>query len=85
MKSFNIRFTDVDWGEDEARNDEMLDHYFVEFPGYENILKGSKRYIIGRKGTGKSAILQKIRLESIGSPTSFHTDISLRDFPLSDF
>lgn len=85
MQKFSIRFSDIDWGEDEAKNDESLDKYFVEFPGYEKILEGKKRYIIGRKGTGKSAILQKIRLQSLSDPKSFYTDVSLRDFPLNDF
>lgn len=85
MGTFSIKFSDINWGEDEAKNDESLDGYFVEFPGYEKILEGKKRYIIGRKGTGKSAILQKIRLQSESDPTSFYSDISLRDFPLNDF
>lgn len=85
MKNFNISFSDIDWGEDEAKNDESLDRYFVEFPGYEKILTGKKRYIIGRKGTGKSAILQKLRLQANSDATSFYSDVSLRDFPLNDF
>lgn len=85
MKTFDIKFSDIDWGEDDAKNDESLEHYFVEFPGYDKILSGKKHYIIGRKGTGKSAILQKVRLQCSASPTHFYTDISLRDFPLTDF
>lgn len=85
MKKFNISFSDIDWGEDEAKNDEFLERYFVEFPGYERIFTGKKRYIVGRKGTGKSAILQKLRLQTTADPTSFYSDISLRDFPLNDF
>ena len=75
MQRFDFSFSDIDWGEDEAKNDNSLAHYFVEFPGYNNILKGKKRYVIGRKGTGKSAILQKIRLKSISDSFSYHTDI----------
>lgn len=85
MERFKISFSDVDWGEDEAKNDESLERYFVEFPEYEKVLDGKKRYIIGRKGTGKSAILQKLRLQAKKDPTAFFTDISLRDFPLNDF
>lgn len=85
MKTFSLSFSEVNWGEDEAKNDETLGSYFVEFPGYEEILKGKKRFIIGRKGTGKSAILQKLRLDFESSPISFYADISLRDFPLGDF
>lgn len=85
MQKFEIHFSDINWGEDDAKNDLSLEKYFVEFPGYEEILKGGKRYIIGRKGTGKSAILQKLRLQAEADPTSFAMDISLRDFPLTDF
>lgn len=85
MKKFEIRFSDIYWGEDDAKNDLSLEKYFVEFPGYEDILTGEKRYIIGRKGTGKSAILQKLRLQAQADPTSFAMDVSLRDFPLTDF
>ena len=37
MQAFDITFADVDWGEDEAKNDESLAHYFVEVPGYKNM------------------------------------------------
>lgn len=83
--SMGIRFIDVDWGDDEAKNDDMLSSYFVEFPGFQNILSGKKRYIIGRKGTGKTAILKIIRNKADSDPTVFNRDISLRDFPLNDF
>lgn len=85
MDVLGISFSDIDWGEDEAKNDSMLNRYFVEFPGYKKILTGKKRYIVGRKGTGKSAILQKIRLDAQSDATMFFSDISLRDFPLNDF
>ena len=85
MVTFGISFSDIEWGEDEARNDNSLNHYFVEFPGFDRILAGKKRYIIGRKGTGKTAILQKLRLQAEADPMRFYTDISLRDFPLNSF
>lgn len=82
---FELRYLDINWGPDEAKDDKMLTDYFVEFPEYNEILPGNKRYIIGRKGTGKSAILTKIRLECQSNSSYFHGDISLRDFPLADF
>lgn len=84
-KKLEFKFSDIEWGEDEAKNDENLDDYFVEFPEYKDIINGNKRYIIGRKGTGKSAILQKIRLMSNEDPLAFYEDVSLRDFPFADF
>ena len=85
MSQIPLRFSDIDWGEDEAKNDYSLERYFVEFPGFNNVLKGRKRFIVGRKGTGKTAILQKIRLQSNTDPTIFSVDVSLRDFPVNDF
>ncbi|WP_270834673.1 P-loop ATPase, Sll1717 family [Faecalibacterium prausnitzii] len=85
MGSTLLRFSDIDWGEDEAKNDYSLERYFVEFPGFNNVLTGKKRFIVGRKGTGKTAILQKIRLQDAKNPTIFSVDIALRDFPLNDF
>lgn len=77
-------FRDVNWGEDEAKGDPDLGHYFMKIPDFDNIIEGKKRYIIGRKGTGKTAILEKIRYES-KSNSIYHTkDLSLRDFPLND-
>ena len=84
MESTSLCFSDIDWGEDEAKNDYSLERYFVEFPGFNNVLTGKKRFIVGRKGTGKTAILQKIRLQDDKNPTIFSVDISLRDFPLND-
>lgn len=84
-RKFELSFSDIVWGPDEAKNDNSLANYFVEFPDYSEILKGEKRYIIGRKGTGKSAIIKRIRLEANNIQTFHYADISLRDFPLSDF
>jgi hypothetical protein len=46
----------VDFGHDEAENDQNLVRYFLETDSFLKILKGDKMYVIGRKGTGKSAI-----------------------------
>lgn len=85
MDILTINFRDIDWGEDEARKDNNLQDYFVEIPEFRDVLTGNKRYIIGRKGTGKSAILKKIRLASLNNSEYFYKDVSLRDFPLVDF
>jgi Cdc6-like AAA superfamily ATPase len=46
----------VDFGHDEAENDRNLVRYFLETDSFLRIFKGDKMYVIGRKGTGKSAI-----------------------------
>jgi len=59
----------IDLGNDEAEQDKRLKEYFLKTPSYNNALKGSKTIIIGRKGSGKSAIftLMNDELEKMGS------------------
>jgi len=80
-----VNFWDINWGNVEAKDDPLLDKYFLEVPRFDDVLKGKKRFIIGRKGTGKSAILQKIYLESESKEDWFCSWISLEDFPINDF
>lgn len=49
------------FGNDVAENDAHLSEYFVETPAYRMALSGEKRFIIGRKGSGKSAICQQLQ------------------------
>jgi len=77
-----LGFKDINWGKDEAKGDPDLLRYFVSFPGMDDIEQGKIRYIIGRKGTGKTAVFEYLRQKSSGDPLSFYRSISLRDFPL---
>lgn len=72
----------VDFGEDEAKGDPKLEQYFVPIPEIERIVSGKYRYIIGRKGTGKTAILEKLRLEAERRHDWNYSTLSLRNFPL---
>lgn len=85
MERYNFGYADVEWGPDEAKGDYGLGNYFVEYPGFRKIISGKKRYIIGRKGTGKSAILQKIITLAEDDSTIMCIPISLRNFPISQF
>lgn len=49
------------FGDDVAENDAQLSEYFIETPAYRMALSGEKRFIIGRKGAGKSAICQQLQ------------------------
>lgn len=49
MESTSLCFSDIDWGEDEAKNDYSLERYFVEFPGFNNVLTGKKGLLLGEK------------------------------------
>ncbi|WP_279140498.1 P-loop ATPase, Sll1717 family [Bilophila wadsworthia] len=78
-------FKDIEWGEDEAKGDIRLHEYFVELPVMNDILSGKIRYVIGRKGTGKTAIGEKIRIDVSNNPQWFESSLSLKDFPLNTF
>ena len=81
MQLFN--FWDIDWGPDEAKGDKHLKDYFVEIPEYEHIKSGKYRYIIGRKGSGKTAICERIKIDTDPDPLSFSSTLTLRNFPLN--
>ncbi len=77
-----IKFNDVEWGSDEAKDDNLLPTYFVKIPEYEGILEGNYRYVIGRKGSGKTAMVEMIKNEMSENPLVFHKYVSLKNFPL---
>lgn len=76
-------FWKVQWGADEAKGDIMLPEYFVPIPEYDDLISGEYRYIIGRKGTGKTAICEQIKNQCSNNPLWFYRYLSLRNFPAS--
>ncbi|WP_034893795.1 P-loop ATPase, Sll1717 family [Gillisia sp. Hel_I_29] len=82
MIIFEESFSKVNWGPDEAKGDSQLRKYFVKIPEYEGIKSGDYRYIIGRKGTGKTAIIEQIANEASSEYNSFVKYLSLRNFPI---
>ncbi len=78
-----LNFWDVDWGSDDGKDDSNLSKYFFFIPDYLSIKNGDKRYIIGRKGSGKSAILERIKIDSESDSFASVNNLSLKDFPLS--
>lgn len=78
-------FAAVNWGPDEAKGDDRLLQYFVPFPDFAAVQSGTLRYVVGRKGAGKTAVIERVRLELQSDPLFFHASLSLRNFPLQDF
>lgn len=81
----NSDFSLVDWGPDEAKKDPNIGKYFFPVNGFQEIREGKIRYVIGRKGSGKTAIVEKIKTESDDNPLSFYSELSLRNFPVALF
>ncbi|MBL0499010.1 hypothetical protein JD514_18305 [Aeromonas caviae] len=79
----NIDFNKIKWGPDDSKGDKDLPAYFFEIPEFSGIKDGKYRYVIGRKGTGKTAVIEKVASDADADPMSFYSSLSLRDFPLS--
>lgn len=84
MEKISTNFWNVNWGPDEAKGDKNLSTYFVRIPEYDDLLEGQYRYIIGRKGTGKTAVLEQIKNEVETRHDAFYKYLSLKTFPLQD-
>lgn len=58
-------FSKVDFGDIDANADPNLDKYFIDNGYWNSIIDSPIYYVIGKKGTGKSALykmLEKMRL-----------------------
>nr|WP_319397643.1 hypothetical protein [uncultured Carboxylicivirga sp.] len=72
----NLDINKIDWGNDSAEKDPNLMEYFVDHPALERLYKRSKTFIIGRKGSGKSAIRKKFIETSSGWEDDYIIEIS---------
>jgi hypothetical protein len=70
----------ANWAKD-AR-DEDNKRYFYHFSDVSLIEQGTKNYVIGRKGTGKTAIAEYIKLNS-GERGGFSRLLSFKNFPFN--
>ena len=61
LQTFNVEqikndFLSVNFGDIDGRSDPNLTDYFFDRDYWEKIVLGYKYFVIGRKGTGKSAL-----------------------------
>ena len=52
------------FGKDRAQEDENLQHYFIKTRQYDEIKRGDKELVLGRKGAGKSALFSILAKEA---------------------
>lgn len=62
-EGFTYDLSKIDLGKDEAEQDQRLQEYFLKTSNYMNALAGTKTIVIGRKGSGKSAIFALMQVE----------------------
>ena len=69
----------VNFGHIDAEADRNLISYFLETDSYRRIFSGEKMYVLGRKGTGKSAIY--LTLERLKNPYITVSGLTFDDYP----
>jgi len=58
-----MQLSEINWGDDSAEKDPFLLNYFVQSAAFSRIKNKQKNMLIGRKGSGKSAIRKKLEDE----------------------
>jgi hypothetical protein len=74
------RLIRVDFGSIDGLRERKLDKYFVDFDYWKNIVKDRKMFVVGRKGSGKTALYRW--LKSTGTNKGvLVANLSFSDFP----
>lgn len=55
-----MKLSAINWGDDSAEKDAHLFHYFVQSSAFERLKTKQKSIVVGRKGSGKSAVRKKL-------------------------
>ncbi len=71
-----MKISDISWGDDSAEKDPFLLKYFVESSAFSRLKQKQKNIVIGRKGSGKSALRKKLEEEFSNSPETHVITIS---------
>ncbi len=66
----------IEWGDDSAERDVDLLSYFVSTESYGRLARKSKTIVIGRKGSGKSALRKKLESDFSQEPDTHVVNIS---------
>jgi len=71
-----MKLSEIEWGDDSAEKDPFLSEYFVKSDAYSRLQKKAKNIVVGRKGSGKSA-LRKMLLQNFETqPSTFVINIA---------
>lgn len=55
-----MKISSINWGDDSAEKDPYLLHYFVQSTAFQRLREKQKSFVVGRKGSGKSAVRKKL-------------------------
>lgn len=73
-------YSKIDFGDIDGLYDKNISDYFLDNDYWSQLVEGDKYYVIGRKGTGKSAIYNWIKLNE-GEKGAIVSNLSFRNFP----
>jgi hypothetical protein len=71
-----MTLTEIQWGDDSAEKDPFLLEYFVASDAFRRLRQKAKSIVVGRKGSGKSALRKKLEQEFGGEPNTFVINLS---------
>jgi hypothetical protein len=71
-----MQLSSVNWGDDSAENDPNLLSYFVQSTAFDRLRKRQKNIVVGRKGSGKSAVRKKLEQTFSADPKTHVTNLS---------
>lgn len=66
-----MKLSTIHWGDDSAEKDPHLLHYFVQSTAFQRLREKQKSIVVGRKGSGKSAVRKKLE-QVFSADTSTH-------------
>ena len=66
-----MRLNTINWGDDSAEKDPYLLHYFVQSAAFQRLRERQKSIVVGRKGSGKSAVRKKLE-QTFSSEVNTH-------------
>jgi hypothetical protein len=55
-----MKLSEINWGDDSAERDPYLLHYFIQSAAFQRLREKQKNIVVGRKGSGKSAVRKKL-------------------------
>jgi hypothetical protein len=71
-----MELQEINWGDDSAEKDPYLLEYFVDSAAYTRMRSKSKSMVIGRKGSGKSALRKKLEEDFANDQNTYVINLS---------
>lgn len=71
-----MKLSTINWGDDSAEKDPNLLKYFVQSTAFQRLSNKQKNFVVGRKGSGKSAVRKKLEQVFSAEPATHVVNLS---------